>query len=67
MPSPILKHFNVDHLPLAMRAIVRPFGELAGMLDSLLPDSAEKATALRKLLEASDCAARAIREKEGSM
>lgn len=59
MPSPILKHFEARHLPIQLRAIAKPFEDMANTLDALLPDSAEKTTALRKLLESMDCIIRA--------
>ena len=59
MPSPILKFFAFEHLPAALREVSEPIGELARQLDSALPDGAEKAAGLRKLLEAKDCFVRA--------
>lgn len=37
-----------------------PFCELAKVIDGTLPDNPEKTTAIRKLLEAKDCAVRAL-------
>jgi hypothetical protein len=59
MPSPILKHFAAKHLPIQLRAIARPFEDMASNLDALLPEGPEKTTALRKLLESLDCVIRA--------
>lgn len=59
MPSPILKHFEAKHLPIQLRAIAKPFEEMAQTLDALLHESPEKETALRKLLESLDCVIRA--------
>lgn len=59
MPSPILKHFEGNHLPMQVRAICRPFADLASTLDAILEESPEKSTALRKLLESMDCVIRA--------
>lgn len=58
MPSPILKHFEAKHLPIQLRAIAKPFEEMANTLDALLPEGPEKSTALRKLLESLDCVVR---------
>lgn len=59
MPSPILKFFDYEHLPAALQQISKPVGDLARQLDAELPDGAEKAAGLRKLLEAKDCFVRA--------
>jgi len=52
--------FAYEHLPDHLRVISQPFGELAREIDLTLPDNPEKTTALRKLLEAKDCAVRAV-------
>lgn len=57
---PILDFFKFSHLPENLQQISSPFAILARSiagLDSKHP--AEKAAALRKLLEAKDCAVRA--------
>ena len=59
MPRAILEHFACEHLPPRLRAASQGFGELARRMDELLPAGPEKSTALRKLLEAKDCAVRA--------
>jgi hypothetical protein len=51
--------FVFDHLPEHLREISKPFAELAEWIDEQLPGNPEKETALRKLLEAKDCAVRA--------
>jgi len=58
-PSPIIKHFQCRHLPIQLRAIGKPFEDMATTLDALLDEGPEKATALRKLLESMDCVIRA--------
>ncbi|MEY4428614.1 MAG: Erwinia phage vB EamM Alexandra [Pseudomonadota bacterium] len=58
-PSEILRYFNCGHLPEYLQEIAEPFFMTAEFLDQELPGGAEKATALRKLLEAKDCAIRA--------
>ena len=55
-----MKFFKFDHLPEHLQAVSKPFGELANHLDMLLPGGAEKAVALRKLLEAKDAAVRSV-------
>lgn len=60
MDEPILQFFASDHLPEKLREVSSPFGELALRLVATLPRNAERSTALRKLLEAKDCAVRAI-------
>lgn len=61
MASPILEHFDAAHLPRQLRPIAKPFEDLAGTLDAVLPDGPEKSAALRKLLESLDCVIRAAR------
>lgn len=56
---PILDYFSYSHLPPALAEISRPFAELAYMLADELPEGPEVSAALRKLLEAKDCAVRA--------
>lgn len=57
--SPILTYFAYDHLPESLKAVSKPFGELAALLEATLPEGDEKREALRKLLEGKDCAVRA--------
>lgn len=58
MPSPILKHFENKHLVDRIREVCKPIAEAAKIIDETMPDSAEKTTCLRKLLEATDCLVR---------
>ena len=60
--DPILRFFHYDHLPTELRAISAPFCGLAGTIIGACPRSAERTVALRKLLEAKDCAVRAMLE-----
>jgi hypothetical protein len=57
---PLLQFFKYEHLPAHLQAISKPFGDLARSLADTLPANAETTTALRKLLEAKDCAVRAV-------
>jgi len=59
MPSPIIKFFSYEHLPLKLQTVSKPLGDLARKMDEELPDGAEKSAGLRKLLEAKDCLVRA--------
>lgn len=59
MPK-LLQFFAYDHLPAHLRAVSEPFHTLAHALALSLPANAESTTALRKLLEAKDCAVRAV-------
>lgn len=57
--DPILHFFHYAHLPVKLGATSKPFFELARVLVTTLPRNAERTVALRKLLEAKDCAVRA--------
>ena len=57
--EPLLQFFAYEHLPANLQTISRPFGELATQIVETLPRNPERTTALRKLLEAKDCAVRA--------
>lgn len=59
MSSPIMKYFAYQHLPEHLQEVSKPIGELAALMDEILPDSAEKSAGLRKLLEANDALVRA--------
>lgn len=58
--EPLEKFFAFEHLPAHLRAVSQPFGELAAHVIKTLPRNAERTVALRKLLEAKDCAVRAL-------
>lgn len=55
----LMKFFAYGHLKPAFQTISKPFGDLAEWVCATLPPNAERTTALRKLLEAKDCAVRA--------
>lgn len=57
---PLLQFFEFEHLPVKLQGVSEPFHTLAHLCAERLPDNAEKTTALRKLLEAKDCAVRAV-------
>jgi hypothetical protein len=58
----MLQFFVYNHLPVAQQTISKPFGDLANLIVTTLPQNAERTVALRKLLEAKDCAVRATIE-----
>lgn len=58
--EPLLQFFSFAHLPPHLILVSQPFAELAEMMVEKLPRNAERTTALRKLLEAKDCAVRAV-------
>lgn len=60
MNEPMLQFFGYHHLPEKLQVISKPFGVLASQLIETLPRNAERTVALRKLLEAKDCAVRAM-------
>ena len=60
----LLQFFEYTHLPAHLQAVSKPFGELAQHIEKTLPNNPEKTTALRKLLEAKDCAVRALLFKD---
>jgi hypothetical protein len=49
------KYFVYDHLPQHLQDVSRPIADLARLMDTTLPDGAEKSAGMRKLLEAKDC------------
>jgi ferritin-like protein len=55
-----MQFFAYEHLPPHLQAVSRPFGELAALIVAELPSNPERTVALRKLLEAKDCAVRAL-------
>jgi hypothetical protein len=58
--DPLLQFFQYAHLPAHLQAVSEPFGELADHIIGSLPRNPERTVALRKLLEAKDCAVRAL-------
>jgi ATP-dependent Clp protease ATP-binding subunit ClpA len=57
--EPLLQFFAYEHLPEHLQEHRKPFGDLARRLVETLPRNPERTMALRKLLEAKDCAERA--------
>ena len=56
----MLQFFTYGHLPEALAKVSLPFCQLAEELCATLPSNPERTVALRKLLEAKDCAVRAL-------
>ena len=54
-----IKYFAYKHLPAHLQEISKPIGELAELMNEVLPEGAEKSAGMRKLLEAKDCFVRA--------
>jgi hypothetical protein len=57
--DPILRFFHYAHLPAPLQRPAVVFCALAKLIVERLPRNAERSAALRKLLEAKDCAVRA--------
>lgn len=55
----LLQFFKYEHLPEHLQKASKPFGDLAQFIIDTTPDNPERTAALRKLLEAKDCAVRA--------
>jgi hypothetical protein len=64
MDEPLLQFFEFGHLPEHLAAVSAPFAILARDLVNTLPRNPERTVALRKLLEAKDCAVRAVLYRE---
>lgn len=59
----LLQFFAYEHLPAHLQPASKPFHDLARQLAETLPKNPESTTALRKLLEAKDCAVRSVLSK----
>lgn len=55
----LLQFFEYSHLPPAMQEISKQFHAIAYNVFQTIPSNPERSMALRKLLEAKDCAVRA--------
>jgi hypothetical protein len=53
-----MKYFEYSHLPPHLQEVSKPIGDLAALMNEMLPDGAEKSAGMRKLLEAKDCLVR---------
>lgn len=59
-PDRMLRYFTYAHLPTHLQEVSQPFCELAERMVQQLPMNPERTVMLRKLLEAKDCAVRAL-------
>lgn len=64
MKDRMMQFFGYSHLPEHLQAVSKPFSELANLIVNTLPANPERTVALRKLLEAKDCAVRALLYKD---
>lgn len=64
MHEHIIQYFEYGHLPAHLQAVSKPFCDLANQIVHELPRNPERTVALRKLLEAKDCAVRALLAKD---
>ncbi len=60
----MLQFFSYKHLPENLQNASKPFSELAQFIVDTFPQNPERTVALRKLLEAKDCAVRSIIYKD---
>lgn len=58
--EPLLQFFAFKHLPPELAAVSGRFCDMAHTIAAICPRNPERTTALRKLLEAKDCAVRAM-------
>ena len=63
--EPMLRWFEFDHLPEHLQEVSEPFCNLARHIVLVLPRNPERTVALRKLLEAKDCAVRSRLDMHG--
>jgi hypothetical protein len=60
LQEPMLQFFEYAHLPPRLQDISKEFSSVAKWIVETLPRNPERTVALRKLLEAKDCAVRAV-------
>lgn len=60
IPNYLMQFFKYEHLTENLQSVSKQFCVLAEEIDNTLPINPEKTVALRKLLEAKDCAVRAV-------
>ena len=59
-PHHLMQYFQYSHLPEWLQGASKGFHDLAAKLDESLPPCDQKDKALQKLIEAKDCAVRAM-------
>ena len=60
----MMQFFEYAHLPPHLQEVSKPFCDMAQRIVNTLPANPERTVALRKLMEAKDCAVRALIYKE---
>lgn len=60
MKENLLQFFSYQHLPDHLKKVSKPFGDLATSIVAELPNNSQRTDALKKLLEAKDCAVRSL-------
>lgn len=60
MKDRMLQFFGYEHLPEHLQKVSKPFAIMAEGICEELPANPERTVALRKLLEAKDCAVRSL-------
>lgn len=60
IPEPLLQFFEFEHLPPHLKPTSEFFYWLAHSIAEKVPRNPERTVAFRKLLEAKDCAVRAV-------
>jgi hypothetical protein len=60
----LIQFFEYSHLPSHLQEVSKEFAILAKWMKDNLPINAESTVAMRKLLEAKDCAVRSVLYKE---
>jgi len=60
----MLQFFEYEHLPEKLKEVSKTFHTLAYEIVGTIPSNPERTVALRKLLEAKDCAVRAVIYRE---
>lgn len=66
MKDRMLQFFVYEHLPPHLQVVSKGFCLQAEWIVENLPSNPERTVALRKLLEAKDCAVRALLYKDGA-
>lgn len=60
----LLQFFEYQHLPMNLQDISKVYYQVAHWMAETLPENPESTVAMRKLIEAKDCAVRSILYKE---
>ncbi len=60
----LIQFFEYAHLPSHLQEVSKSFYQIAHWMKATLPSNAESTVAMRKLLEAKDCAVRSVLYKD---